>query len=52
MTPSGGGFGAGRFDGAKVVAYLVNWADVAARKVIFRGHIGEVRRGDGAFHAG
>lgn len=42
---------AGRYDGAEVVAYLVNWADVSARQVIFRGHIGELRRGAGAFHA-
>ncbi len=42
---------AGRFDGAEVVAWLVNWADVSARKVLFRGHIGEIRRGAGAFHA-
>lgn len=42
---------AGRFDGAEVVAWLVNWADVSARRVLFRGHIGELRRGAGAFHA-
>lgn len=42
---------AGRFDGAEVVAWLVNWADVSARRMVFRGHIGEVRRGAGAFHA-
>lgn len=42
---------AGRFDGAEVVAWLVNWADVDARRVMFRGHIGEVRRSAGAFHA-
>ncbi|KUF11930.1 DUF2163 domain-containing protein [Pseudoponticoccus marisrubri] len=42
---------AGRFDGAEVVAWLVNWADVTARRVMFRGHIGELRRGAGAFHA-
>ncbi|WP_305968415.1 MULTISPECIES: DUF2163 domain-containing protein [unclassified Mameliella] len=42
---------AGRFDGAEVVAWLVNWADVSARRIIFRGAIGELRRGDGAFHA-
>jgi uncharacterized phage protein (TIGR02218 family) len=42
---------AGRFDGAEVVAWFVNWADVAARRVMFRGHIGEIRRGAGAFHA-
>ena len=42
---------AGRYDGAEVVAWMVNWADVAARKVIFRGTLGEIRRGGGAFHA-
>ncbi|SDY08307.1 DUF2163 domain-containing protein [Citreimonas salinaria] len=42
---------AGRFDGAEVTAWLVNWADVSARRVMFRGHIGEIRRGAGAFHA-
>jgi uncharacterized phage protein (TIGR02218 family) len=42
---------AGRYDGAEVVAWMVNWADVSARRIMFRGTIGEVRRGDGAFHA-
>ncbi len=42
---------AGRFDGAEVRAWLVNWADVDARALVFRGHIGEVRRMDGAFEA-
>ncbi len=42
---------AGRFDGAEVVAWLVNWADTDARRIMFRGHIGELRRGSGAFHA-
>lgn len=42
---------AGRFDDAEVTAWLVNWADVSARRIIFRGHIGEIRRGAGAFHA-
>ncbi|WGW02520.1 DUF2163 domain-containing protein [Tropicibacter oceani] len=42
---------AGRFDGAEVVSWLVNWADVSGRRVMFRGHIGELRRGNGAFHA-
>ncbi|SMX36705.1 DUF2163 domain-containing protein [Maliponia aquimaris] len=42
---------AGRYDGAEVVCWLVNWADVEARKILFRGTIGEIRRGDGAFHA-
>jgi uncharacterized phage protein (TIGR02218 family) len=42
---------AGRYDGAEVLAYLVNWADVSQRKVLFRGFIGEVRRTDGQFQA-
>lgn len=42
---------AGRYDGAEVVAWLVNWADVTERRVMFRGDIGEVRRAEGAFHA-
>jgi uncharacterized phage protein (TIGR02218 family) len=42
---------AGRFDGAEVRAWLVNWQDVRQRALMFRGHIGEVRRGDGAFEA-
>ena len=42
---------AGRFDGAAVSAWVVNWADVAARQVIFRGTIGEIRRAGGAFSA-
>ncbi|MBE9635714.1 DUF2163 domain-containing protein [Salipiger mangrovisoli] len=41
---------AGRFDGAALTAWLVNWADVAQRQLMFRGTIGEIRRGDGAFH--
>lgn len=42
---------AGRWDGAEVRAWLVDWSDVAARQLIFRGTIGELRRVDGAFHA-
>lgn len=42
---------AGRFDGAEVRAWLVNWADVGRRALMFRGHIGEVRRREGAFEA-
>lgn len=42
---------AGRFDGAEVTAWLVNWADVAARKVLFRGALGEITRSGGAFTA-
>ncbi|MDJ0627294.1 MAG: DUF2163 domain-containing protein [Rhodobacter sp.] len=42
---------AGRFDGAEVTAWLVNWADVAQRLVQFRGSLGEVKRSNGAFQA-
>ncbi|MEM1388342.1 MAG: DUF2163 domain-containing protein [Pseudomonadota bacterium] len=42
---------AGRFDGAGVTAWLVNWADVAQRTVLFKGSLGEVKRGAGAFQA-
>ncbi|SDW28580.1 phage conserved hypothetical protein BR0599 [Ruegeria halocynthiae] len=42
---------AGRFDGAEVRAWLVNWADAAQRMLQFRGSIGELRRAGGAFHA-
>lgn len=42
---------AGRFDGAEVRAWLVNWADVAQRWLQFRGTIGEIRRAGGAFQA-
>ena len=42
---------AGRFDGAEVRAWLVNWADVSARSLRFAGSIGELRREGGAFHA-
>jgi uncharacterized phage protein (TIGR02218 family) len=41
----------GRFDGAEVIAWLVNWADPAERMIQFRGNIGEIRRASGAFHA-
>jgi len=42
---------AGRFDGAQVQAWLVNWANVSERELRFQGSIGEVKRTDGAFHA-
>ncbi|SNR60793.1 DUF2163 domain-containing protein [Puniceibacterium sediminis] len=42
---------AGRYDNAEVVAWLVNWADVAQREIQFRGTIGEIRRSGGAFQA-
>ncbi len=42
---------AGRWDGAEVTAWLVNWQDPGQRALRFSGDIGEVRRGAGAFHA-
>jgi len=42
---------AGRLDGAEVRLWLVNWRDVSQRMLRFRGTIGEIRRGAGAFHA-
>ncbi|OWU85316.1 phage protein [Oceanicola sp. 22II-s10i] len=42
---------AGRFDGAVLVAWLVNWANVDERQVVFRGTLGEIRRSDGMFRA-
>ncbi|MFT6912131.1 MAG: putative phage protein (TIGR02218 family), partial [Paracoccaceae bacterium] len=42
---------AGRFDGADVESWRVNWSDVAQRIVQFRGTIGEISRAGGAFTA-
>ncbi|WP_127111754.1 DUF2163 domain-containing protein [Shimia sediminis] len=42
---------AGRFDGAEVKCWLVNWADVAMRSLLFRGSLGELQRAGGAFRA-
>ncbi|MCF6316001.1 MAG: DUF2163 domain-containing protein [Marinosulfonomonas sp.] len=42
---------AGRFDGAEVRAWLVNWADLDQRTLQFRGTIGELQRSGGAFQA-
>ncbi|OWY04799.1 hypothetical protein B6V75_01230 [Thioclava sp. F1Mire-8] len=42
---------AGRYDGAEVRAWIVNWADVSQRALLFRGHLGEIARGAGAFSA-
>lgn len=41
----------GRFDGAEVVSWLVNWAEPAQNWLQFRGTIGELRRSGGAFNA-
>lgn len=42
---------AGRYDGAEVLAWLVNWADVSVRALQFRGHLGEITRSGGGFTA-
>ncbi|GHC46251.1 DUF2163 domain-containing protein [Neogemmobacter tilapiae] len=42
---------AGRFDGARVKSWLVNWADVSQRVLQFRGSFGEISRSGGAFRA-
>lgn len=42
---------AGRFDGATVTAWMVNWTDVSARQVLFRGTLGDITRRGGAFSA-
>lgn len=42
---------AGRFDGAELTAWLVNWTDVVQRQVEFRGTLDEIRRAGGAFRA-
>ena len=42
---------AGRYDGAEVLAWLVNWQDVGERRLLFRGSLGEITRGGGMFTA-
>jgi uncharacterized phage protein (TIGR02218 family) len=42
---------AGRFDGATVEAWLVNWAAPEQRVMQFRGSLGEITRAGGAFQA-
>lgn len=42
---------AGRFDGASVEAWLVNWAEPSQRLMQFRGSMGEVTQAGGAFQA-
>ncbi len=41
----------GRFDGAQVTCWRVNWADLGQRVILFRGSIGEMQRSGGAFRA-
>lgn len=40
---------AGRYDGAEIVNWLVQWDQVGARQVRFRGRIGEITRQSGQF---
>lgn len=40
---------AGRYDGAEVTAFLVNWAKPDERMVLFRGTFGEITRKAGVF---
>jgi uncharacterized phage protein (TIGR02218 family) len=42
---------AGRYDGAEVRGWIVNWADVSVRALQFRGTLGEITRSAGAFTA-
>jgi uncharacterized phage protein (TIGR02218 family) len=42
---------AGRYDGAEVRAFLVNWAAPEDRVEQFRGSLGEIQRGGGGFRA-
>ncbi|WP_296761857.1 DUF2163 domain-containing protein [Sediminimonas sp.] len=42
---------AGRYDGAELRAWLVNWAVPEQRVMQFRGRLGELRRSGGAFTA-
>ena len=42
---------AGRYDEAEIRAWIVNWANVAERHLLFRGAMGEIRRSGGAFEA-
>ena len=42
---------AGRYDGAALRIWEVNWADVTLRRMIFRGNLGEITRTGGAFRA-
>ncbi|RPE71297.1 putative phage protein (TIGR02218 family) [Pacificibacter maritimus] len=42
---------AGRFDGAAVKSWLVNWANVSERVVQFNGTFGEITRSAGGFRA-
>lgn len=42
---------AGRWDGADVRLWEVDWGDTGNRRLIFRGHLGEIARSGAAFRA-
>lgn len=42
---------AGRWDGAQVRMWEVDWTDVASRRLVFAGSLGEIVRSRGAFRA-
>lgn len=42
---------AGRYDGAGITIWRLNWAEPAQRDVLFRGTLGEITRAGGAFRA-
>lgn len=42
---------AGRWDGAEVRLWEVDWTDAAARRLVFRGSLGEITFAAGAFRA-
>jgi len=42
---------AGRFDGANVRSWLVNWTDTSQRLMLFNGSIGEISYSSGSFNA-
>ena len=46
-----GDLGSGRYDGATVETWLVNWGDVSQRLLLDMGTIGQVRRSEYAFAA-
>ena len=42
---------AGKYRGAEIVQWLVDWSDPAVRFIQMRAHVGEVRQGNGGFEA-
>ncbi len=42
---------AGQYDGAEVWQWLVDWSSPELKVLLFRGFLGEIRRGTGAFEA-